>query len=279
MMKLGAVINLIITMILVVSYIVFCIFSKKNDEHTILDIPNFDFPESPSINKLPKWVKYGYAVSKRLEVWILNICIGIALCVDYFTNTEKNSIVTLIIAISIIVTEYLLAYIIMAFAKFEVYTFYEFMFLLVLAVEFIVIGQISNTETWFIVCKIVLALFCAFTTGRVIYIMHSILNKKINLILSKTATVFTILFIIYILLIALVQLTLTIETSDPYNDSMDNLITVAYYVMMSLSTIGFGDIHPMTPLSRLVAIWISINSISCLVVFAGSFTPQNQADK
>ncbi|MDB2111811.1 potassium channel family protein, partial [Clostridium paraputrificum] len=52
--------------------------------------------------------------------------------------------------------------------------------------------------------------------------------------------------------------------------SNPNNFDLFYYTIVTFTTIGFGDISPVSNLAKFMAIVISITSIICLTIFLGS---------
>ena len=52
--------------------------------------------------------------------------------------------------------------------------------------------------------------------------------------------------------------------------SNPNNFDLFYYTIVTFTTIGFGDISPVSNLAKFMAIVISVTSIICLTIFLGS---------
>lgn len=79
---------------------------------------------------------------------------------------------------------------------------------------------------------------------------------------------------ILILMMVLIDLFLLVVILNSLNPSsfsnVDGLFSMFYYTMITFSTIGYGDIVPLTIPARIVAITISLTSVICITIFLSS---------
>lgn len=83
-------------------------------------------------------------------------------------------------------------------------------------------------------------------------------------LMAGLINIFLIIINLYILIVGVYVIEPNSFSNNP------NLLDLFYYTITSFTTIGFGDIIPLTVLGKIVLIIISFTSILCISVFIGS---------
>lgn len=118
----------------------------------------------------------------------------------------------------------------------------------------------------------ILKVFRLFRTLRVFRVFKAIrYSKSIKMILEVFQTQKRPLFTVGLLAIGYVLVSaLVIFNVEP--DSFDNFFEAVYWATVSLTTMGYGDIYPVTTLGRIVTMVSSIFGIAVIALPAGIIT-------
>jgi len=101
-------------------------------------------------------------------------------------------------------------------------------------------------------------------------------NPKIIKVSEEDRSSFGRLFTTVIIILTMITINLylgvVLVNSMQINTFSNNpsSFDLFYYTIVTFTTIGFGDIIPLTVLAKLMVIIISITSVICLTVFLGS---------
>ena len=93
---------------------------------------------------------------------------------------------------------------------------------------------------------------------------------------KESAISFSRIIAASILILSMIILDLYLAACSIYSmipnayNSVSNYFSLFYYVIISFTTIGYGDIYPVSIASRILAIVISITSVVCLSIFISS---------
>lgn len=89
--------------------------------------------------------------------------------------------------------------------------------------------------------------------------------------ISFSRIIVAAIIILIMIIIDLFLLVVIFDTIDPSSFSnINGLFSMFYYTIITFSTIGYGDIVPLTIAARTIAIIISITSIICITIFLSS---------
>lgn len=94
----------------------------------------------------------------------------------------------------------------------------------------------------------------------------------------ETIALFCIILVFFILLNLFLGVALTnLISSNAYTNFPSNF-DLLYYTVVTFTTIGFGDISPVSVEAKFMAILISFTSIICLTIFLGGLFSFNKGD-
>jgi voltage-gated potassium channel Kch len=93
-------------------------------------------------------------------------------------------------------------------------------------------------------------------------------QEILNLIVNPLFLILTLIGNIIILLAA----TIFYYVEVAYNDQILNFFDAYYWAMMSVSTIGYGDIVPVTVPGRITAMVLVVTGVAIFFNFIGLFT-------
>ena len=118
----------------------------------------------------------------------------------------------------------------------------------------------------------ILKVFRLFRTLRVFRVFKAIrYSKSINMIIEVFKTQKKPLFTVGLLAMGYVLVSaLVIFNVEP--DSFNNFFDAVYWATVSLTTVGYGDIYPVTILGRIVTMVSSIFGIAIIALPAGIIT-------
>jgi len=106
----------------------------------------------------------------------------------------------------------------------------------------------------------VLRIFKAFRYSKIVHIIVGVLDKS-----KEALGAVCTLAVVYILVSALVILNI-----EP--DSFDNFFEAIYWATVSLTTMGYGDIYPVTTVGRIFTMFSAFFGIAIIALPAGIIT-------
>ncbi len=91
-------------------------------------------------------------------------------------------------------------------------------------------------------------------------------NKLVRALSDSRAKIFVFLFAVFVLCIIMGTVMFLVEGPE---NGLTNIPISIYWCIVTLTTVGFGDIHPITPLGRLIASLIMITGYGIIAVPTG----------
>jgi len=91
-------------------------------------------------------------------------------------------------------------------------------------------------------------------------------NKLMDALKNSRAKIFIFLFTVFIICIIMGTVMHLVEGEA---GGFDNIPLSIYWCIVTLTTVGFGDIHPITPLGRFIASFIMITGYGIIAVPTG----------
>jgi len=97
---------------------------------------------------------------------------------------------------------------------------------------------------------------------------------KFKFLINKSYWFFLIVYVV--LIVVLVQ----VEKANP-NANIKNIVDGFWYSIVTLTTVGYGDFYPVTPIGRILGLVVIFSSIGVLGFLIGTFTNliQNHMEK
>ena len=117
-----------------------------------------------------------------------------------------------------------------------------------------------------------LRIFRIFHMQRFLYEGHRLMNALRNS-LAKI-----LIFMLFVYIMAVILGTLIFMVENGYNDQITSIPRGIYWAVVTLTTVGYGDVTPVTPLGQLLAIIIMILGYSIIAVPTGIVAGETMAE-
>lgn len=96
-------------------------------------------------------------------------------------------------------------------------------------------------------------------------------NKLVRALSDSRAKIFVFLFAVFVLCIIMGTVMFLVEGPE---NGFTNIPISIYWCIVTLTTVGFGDIHPITPMGRFIASLIMITGYGIIAVPTGIVTAE-----
>jgi voltage-gated potassium channel len=107
---------------------------------------------------------------------------------------------------------------------------------------------------------------------RVFELSHFV-QEGVNIVQSLKASARRILvFLSFVFLLSVIMGALIYVVESPYNDKFSSIPQSVYWSIVTITTVGYGDISPITPVGKLIASFIMLLGYAMIAVPTGIVT-------
>ncbi|MCU0380744.1 MAG: ion transporter [Chitinophagaceae bacterium] len=107
---------------------------------------------------------------------------------------------------------------------------------------------------------------------RVFELSHFV-QEGVNIVQSlKASTRRILVFLAFIFLLSMIMGALIFVVESPQNDKFSSIPQSVYWSIVTITTVGYGDISPITPLGKLIASFIMLLGYAMIAVPTGIVT-------
>lgn len=107
---------------------------------------------------------------------------------------------------------------------------------------------------------------------RVFELSHFV-SEGVNIVQALKASMRRILiFLAFIVLLSIILGALVYVVESPVNESFSSIPQSAYWSIVTITTVGYGDVAPITPLGKLIASFIMLLGYAIIAVPTGIVT-------
>lgn len=117
-----------------------------------------------------------------------------------------------------------------------------------------------------------LRIFRIFHMQRFLYEGHRLMNA-LRHSLAKI-----LIFMLFVYIMAVILGTIIFMVEDGYNDQITSIPKGIYWAVVTLTTVGYGDVTPVTPVGQFIAIVIMILGYSIIAVPTGIVAGETAAE-
>jgi voltage-gated potassium channel len=107
---------------------------------------------------------------------------------------------------------------------------------------------------------------------RVFELSHFV-REGVNIVQALKASAQRILvFLAFMVLLSVIMGAMIFVVENPYNDKFSSIPQSVYWAIVTITTVGYGDIAPVTPLGKLMASFIMLLGYAIIAVPTGIVT-------
>lgn len=107
---------------------------------------------------------------------------------------------------------------------------------------------------------------------RVFELSHFV-SEGVNIVQALKASAQRILvFLVFMILLAVIMGAMIYVVEHPFNDKFSSIPQSVYWAIVTITTVGYGDIAPVTPLGKLLASFIMLLGYAIIAVPTGIVT-------
>ena len=117
-----------------------------------------------------------------------------------------------------------------------------------------------------------LRVFRIFHMHRFLYEGHRLMNA-LRHSLAKI-----LIFMLFVYIMAVILGTIIFMVEDGYNEQITSIPKGIYWAVVTLTTVGYGDVTPVTPVGQFIAIVIMILGYSIIAVPTGIVAGETMAE-
>ena len=214
---------------------------------------------------------------KQFDVWLLIAILGntLLLMVDsIITNPVISIIASLLewgLTIAFTIEYYLRLYCLKKPRKY-IFSFYGIIDLVSILPAYLSLLLPATRSLMVLRLLRMLRIFRIFHMQRFLYEGHRLMNA-LRHILAKI-----IIFMLFVYIMAVILGTIIFMVEDGYNDKITSIPRGIYWAVVTLTTVGYGDVTPVTPVGQFIAIVIMILGYSIIAVPTGIVAGETMAE-
>ena len=214
---------------------------------------------------------------KQFDVWLLIAILGntLLLMVDsIITNPVISIIASLLewgLTIAFTIEYYLRLYCLKKPRKY-IFSFYGIIDLVSILPAYLSLLLPATRSLMVLRLLRMLRIFRIFHMQRFLYEGHRLMNALRNS-LAKI-----IIFMLFVYIMAVILGTIIFMVEDGYNDKITSIPRGIYWAVVTLTTVGYGDVTPVTPVGQFIAIVIMILGYSIIAVPTGIVAGETMAE-
>lgn len=214
---------------------------------------------------------------KRFDVWLLVAILAntLLLMVDsIITNPVMRIIVSLLewgFTIAFTVEYYLRLYCLKKPRKY-VFSFYGIIDLVSILPAYLSLLFPATHSLMVLRLLRMLRIFRIFHMQRFLYEGHRLMNALRNSFAK------ILIFMLFVYIMAVILGTIIFMVEDGYNDKITSIPRGIYWAVVTLTTVGYGDVTPVTPVGQFIAIVIMILGYSIIAVPTGIVAGETMAE-
>lgn len=214
---------------------------------------------------------------KQFDVWLLIAILGntLLLMVDsIITNPVISIIASLLewgLTIAFTIEYYLRLYCLKKPRKY-IFSFYGIIDLVSILPAYLSLLLPATRSLMVLRLLRMLRIFRIFHMQRFLYEGHRLMNA-LRHSLAKI-----IIFMLFVYIMAVILGTIIFMVEDGYNDKITSIPRGIYWAVVTLTTVGYGDVTPVTPVGQFIAIVIMILGYSIIAVPTGIVAGETMAE-
>lgn len=214
---------------------------------------------------------------KQFDVWLLIAILGntLLLMVDsIITNPVISIIASLLewgLTIAFTIEYYLRLYCLKKPRKY-IFSFYGIIDLVSILPAYLSLLLPATRSLMVLRLLRMLRIFRIFHMQRFLYEGHRLMNA-LRHSLAKI-----IIFMLFVYIMAVILGTIIFMVEDGYNDKITSIPRGVYWAVVTLTTVGYGDVTPVTPVGQFIAIVIMILGYSIIAVPTGIVAGETMAE-
>jgi voltage-gated potassium channel len=107
---------------------------------------------------------------------------------------------------------------------------------------------------------------------RIFKLTHFVKEGRTIALALKASSKRILVFLVFVLILSIILGSVVYVVEAPYNDKFNSIPQSIYWCIVTITTVGYGDISPVTPLGKFIASLIMILGYAIIAVPTGIVT-------